>query len=465
MVAEFDRAGVNLSKVPADAAAAALRSANSRGKGYLAALLDAGIPLGAGPSSPGSEALLSACSLGSLRSARLLLDHGVDVDATNKRGETALYYAAHGGHLELVDFLIERGARVDVRGPGNRSALYAAAVQGYAGVVETLLHHGADNGAGNAGLRTPLHAAVSAYERRRRDTSAAVAVLIANGADVNAPGGNYCAATPLGLAVKAGSAVLVELLLKHGANAGVEDDCLHKTPIEYVRGKRSKQYLLPLFEAWNKKPLVPGEPSSLADVKGDVKAQEKAGQKAARAKAGRCDCLRQVFVLLATGPDGQDRVFPIAGNNARHAIEPKSLRAHYGSTGMPPYLRLDPGDNAATLEAAMQAPRGRRLSLSDAYLVLVGGDGGFIPYLPFSTVESDAYKEMKQAPADGYQRRLLIEPSSSGPDQYFYCRIDGKYGKGRVVGLRFKFSRGRARALVAGLEISLGADGDRDLDW
>jgi hypothetical protein len=100
--------------------------------------------------------------------------------------------------------------------------------------------------------------------------------------------------------------------------------------------------------------------------------------------------------------------------------------------------------------------------VSDAFLVLAGGDGGFIPYLPSTLVMRDALREMKQAPAGGYRPRLLVEPSA-GRDQYFYFRVGDRYGKGWVTGPRFKFRHGKQRALAVGVQVYVGGAGDRVL--
>jgi ankyrin repeat protein len=42
---------------------------------------------------------------GALKVARLLLEHGADVDATDYSGEIALQHAVHGGHDEIVELL------------------------------------------------------------------------------------------------------------------------------------------------------------------------------------------------------------------------------------------------------------------------------------------------------------------------------------------------------------------------
>lgn len=54
----------------------------------------------------GVTALHRSCMYGRLEIARLLLDHGVELEAKDSKGWTALHYAANAGHLELTNFLI-----------------------------------------------------------------------------------------------------------------------------------------------------------------------------------------------------------------------------------------------------------------------------------------------------------------------------------------------------------------------
>ena len=60
----------------------------------------------------GVTALHRSCMYGRLEIARLLLDHGVELEARDSKGWTALHYAASEGHLELVNFLISSCANV-----------------------------------------------------------------------------------------------------------------------------------------------------------------------------------------------------------------------------------------------------------------------------------------------------------------------------------------------------------------
>ena len=61
-----------------------------------------------------------------LASARLSLDHGVDVNAANEAGQTALHFAAQAGLDSIVKLLAERGAKLAVKDTQGRTPVDAA---------------------------------------------------------------------------------------------------------------------------------------------------------------------------------------------------------------------------------------------------------------------------------------------------------------------------------------------------
>ena len=88
---------------------------------------------------------LSACKQGDCGVVKLLLDTGVEVDATVKfgMGSTGLMHASKGGHCELVELLLGRGSRVNQQYVDGKSSLMYASEGGHAEVVELLLKAGA----------------------------------------------------------------------------------------------------------------------------------------------------------------------------------------------------------------------------------------------------------------------------------------------------------------------------------
>lgn len=57
--------------------------------------------------------LILAAELGYLNLARMLLENGALVNATDRDDMSAIYYAARKGHFDMVQFLLSRGAKVD----------------------------------------------------------------------------------------------------------------------------------------------------------------------------------------------------------------------------------------------------------------------------------------------------------------------------------------------------------------
>jgi ankyrin repeat protein len=88
--------------------------------------------------------------------AELLLDAGVDIDATDGSHRTALIMALEMGHFGLVLLLIRRGADVNVIDAANGTALIMAAKSGVVRVVQIILDAGADVNAIDMTHRTAL---------------------------------------------------------------------------------------------------------------------------------------------------------------------------------------------------------------------------------------------------------------------------------------------------------------------
>ena len=101
-------------------------------------------------------------------------------------------------------------------GTNNWTALHTAASAGDVRTAKTLLRqHPEYLNATEAGLHTPLHVAV--FDGRTEIT----AVLIASGADLNAP--DVCGWTPLHTAASRGEKAAAELLAAKGAQINFKD--------------------------------------------------------------------------------------------------------------------------------------------------------------------------------------------------------------------------------------------------
>lgn len=154
----------------------------------------------------GTPALVHATQQGYVDSARLLLQHGADINCTNSNGETALYVACFFGHLPLVKLLLEFGPSVDKPSLNLKTPLSVACMKGSTPVVQLLVEHGASIVCG-----TPLFTA-TCYGRTE-----VVKVLLKMGANVNCVSPDT-GQTPLIVASQFGIIELVKILLSYQAD-------------------------------------------------------------------------------------------------------------------------------------------------------------------------------------------------------------------------------------------------------
>ena len=107
----------------------------------------------------GLPALVFAARQGDIASARLLLEHGADVNQQSEGGWTALLAAVQNRYYKMAAFLLERGADPSIQNTGGWSPLYIATdnrnIEGgdyptrkpdmdHLEIIKLLLEHGAD---------------------------------------------------------------------------------------------------------------------------------------------------------------------------------------------------------------------------------------------------------------------------------------------------------------------------------
>jgi ankyrin repeat protein len=143
----------------------------------------------------GDTALIFAARSGDLESARLLVGAGANVNDADAWGVSATVMAAHAGFTDLVEFLLERGADANAARPGF-TALHAAIMRRDTRMAAALLAHGADP---NARLQT-----WTPTRRSSRDWNFSQDLV---------------GATPFWLAARFNQPGVMQLLLKHGADA------------------------------------------------------------------------------------------------------------------------------------------------------------------------------------------------------------------------------------------------------
>lgn len=183
---------------------------------------------------PGSmTALAQAASEENVDCAKVLLEHGANVNATDYDHYNALLDAQFGKRLDgrdrepMTKLLLNYGADPNLRGPHGMTALFFAMAKlkfkGEAGpcvaCISLLIAAGADPNLIADDGYTPLLLAL----RPKSDTSiAALTVLLAGGANVNLANAKT-GETPLMAAAAQGSSAIVDLLLNNGANRCASD--------------------------------------------------------------------------------------------------------------------------------------------------------------------------------------------------------------------------------------------------
>jgi hypothetical protein len=155
-----------------------------------------------------AEDLTIAAEMDDGRAVTALLLKGVDPNLTDDRGRTALQVALRETSLRaLQSLLLAPQLAFDAPNKSDETPLMTAAIRGSLPAVQALVKRGA---AVNRPGWSPLHYACSGP-----DNGVAV-YLLAQGAAIDAPSAN--GTTPLMMAARYGSADLVPVLLKAGAN-------------------------------------------------------------------------------------------------------------------------------------------------------------------------------------------------------------------------------------------------------
>jgi ankyrin repeat protein len=119
-------------------------------------------------SDDGFTALHLAVFAGRESAARMLIEHGADVNACATAPFARvrpLATAAFVGSVELTRVLLDAGADVDGRSADGHTALHTAAQNGDAQLVRELLSRGADPTARSDGGETPVDLALDAEVR------------------------------------------------------------------------------------------------------------------------------------------------------------------------------------------------------------------------------------------------------------------------------------------------------------
>lgn len=150
----------------------------------------------------------------------MMLKAGADVNLRNNEGNTPLHiYAKASIDKAILNILFDYGADVNARNSEGDTPLHIAAgccCSSY-DTVKALIEHGADVNALNSLGNTPLHVASLNWDY---STSRNAECLLENGANPNLR--NLAGMTPLLLSASSDRYIIVEALMKRGADADLK---------------------------------------------------------------------------------------------------------------------------------------------------------------------------------------------------------------------------------------------------
>ncbi len=193
-----------------------------------------------------NTALLIASLYRDVRTVKLLLKYGANVNYINKYGQTALQAAAYHGGYHTVKLLLKHGANINQTDKFGRSVLFLAMMQQQLEIIKLLLQNkvnvnikvkGEFNDPG-----TVLHYACS-------KSPYFVYLLLKHGAKIDSIT-KKSKSTPLHLAASSGNVEAVSLLLANGANRTAKDSS-NSTAFDLAK-KGNHTSVIQLLEAYSK---------------------------------------------------------------------------------------------------------------------------------------------------------------------------------------------------------------------
>ncbi|KAI9796865.1 MAG: hypothetical protein M1833_005914 [Piccolia ochrophora] len=168
--------------------------------------------------------LYEVCSVGNVEAAKLLLDNGADVLDDDKYGMTALHIAAYRGHLETVRLLTRRVASISQVDNCGRTPFYYASLKGHYDTAHFLLSTLCE--LGDTSFNTPMEDGRTPLSKAAAKGHLEIVTMLLGELDtgkvVNARE-TKVERTALHRAAYNGRGDVVDLLLKEGADATIQD--------------------------------------------------------------------------------------------------------------------------------------------------------------------------------------------------------------------------------------------------
>jgi ankyrin repeat protein len=158
---------------------------------------------------PHYGALQSACMKGHLDTARLLIQHGANINDANFVYGSPLALACESGHENIVQMLLQNDADINDRDVAGESPLTRAIICSRTEVARLLIEHGADIEQSSYLGGSPL------FWATHYGLEATVRLLISKGANVYVSD-NY-GYTPLAIARRRNHANIINILIENGA--------------------------------------------------------------------------------------------------------------------------------------------------------------------------------------------------------------------------------------------------------
>ncbi|CAL1541772.1 unnamed protein product [Lymnaea stagnalis] len=166
----------------------------------------------------GDTALIIAAKLEKLNALKALLDGKVDVDFITHSGKSALHASIIVGRLTAMELLLKHGADVNLGDHSSLTPLMLSVYVDSEAIPNLLVEHGADPNKQSADGMTAL---MFALKLRDYSKNGKIKKLVAAGTDLSKT--NCKGETALMIAVQNCTTVVIDFLIKNGADVNAQD--------------------------------------------------------------------------------------------------------------------------------------------------------------------------------------------------------------------------------------------------